>query len=138
VRRAPDPATESRQSRQSGSRPRSRNWRGPVRWTNQGKAPHSATANDYIFDTGILNTGKSASHTFSSAGTFTYYCVVHPYMKATIVVQGPASTSGSRPAASSGAAGGSTAATHTTKAGGGASSPSASAQVRADWRVHID
>ena len=57
-----------------------------ITWTNAGKQPHSATANDHSFDTGILRSGQSAAHTFSAAGTFTYFCIVHPYMHGTIVV----------------------------------------------------
>lgn len=57
-----------------------------ITWTNTGKQPHSATADNHSFDTGILHAGQSGSHTFTSAGTFTYFCVVHPFMKGTIVV----------------------------------------------------
>jgi plastocyanin len=57
-----------------------------ITWTNTGKQPHSATANDHSFDTGILRNGQSATHTFSAAGTFTYFCIVHPYMHGTVVV----------------------------------------------------
>lgn len=57
-----------------------------VTWTNSGQQPHSATANNGSFDTGILDHGQSGSHTFAQAGTFTYYCKVHPWMHGTIVV----------------------------------------------------
>jgi LPXTG-motif cell wall-anchored protein len=48
-----------------------------VTWRNNGQAPHSATANNGSFDTGVFNAGQSRSHTFNSAGTFTYFCTVH-------------------------------------------------------------
>lgn len=48
-----------------------------VTWRNNGQAQHSATANDGSFDTGIFGPGASRSETFSSAGTFSYYCTVH-------------------------------------------------------------
>lgn len=57
-----------------------------VTWTNEDSAPHTATAKDGSFDTGILTKGRSASHTFTQPGTFTYYCSVHPYMHGTVVV----------------------------------------------------
>jgi plastocyanin len=63
-----------------------------ITWTNTGKQPHTATANDNSFNTGILRNGQSASHTFSAAGTFTYYCVVHPFMHGTVVVLAAATT----------------------------------------------
>jgi plastocyanin len=57
-----------------------------VTWNNNGPTPHSATANDGSFDTGILKKGQSGSHTFNQAGTFSYFCKPHPFMKATVVV----------------------------------------------------
>jgi LPXTG-motif cell wall-anchored protein len=56
-----------------------------VTWTNQGPTGHTATGDG--FDTGILNAGQSGSHTFDSAGTFSYICTPHPNMKGTVVVQ---------------------------------------------------
>ena len=58
-----------------------------VTWVNNGPTAHSATANNGSFNTGILKAGQSASHTFAQAGTFSYYCQPHPFMKASIVVQ---------------------------------------------------
>jgi LPXTG-motif cell wall-anchored protein len=70
-----------------------------VTWNNNGPTPHSATANDGAFDTGILKKGQTSSHTFDQAGTFSYFCKPHPFMKATVVVQaaqsGGGDTSGS-------------------------------------------
>jgi plastocyanin len=57
-----------------------------VTWHNSGQAPHTATANDGSFDTGTINAGGSGSHTFNSAGTFSYICTIHPQMKGTIRV----------------------------------------------------
>jgi LPXTG-motif cell wall-anchored protein len=58
-----------------------------VTWNNNGPTPHSATASDGSFDTGILKKGASSSHTFSQAGSFSYFCKPHPFMKGTVVVQ---------------------------------------------------
>ena len=58
-----------------------------VTWTNLGQVPHTATAEDERFDTGVLSSGKSGSHTFAEPGTYPYVCTLHPRsMKATIVV----------------------------------------------------
>ena len=38
------------------------------------------------FDSGNLASGAAYSHTFAQAGTYQYYCVIHPNMKGTIVV----------------------------------------------------
>ena len=58
-----------------------------VTWTNSDTVPHTATATDGTFDSGILDPGKSYSFTFEEAGTFDYSCLVHPQMKGTIVVR---------------------------------------------------
>ena len=57
-----------------------------VTFTNADSAPHTATADNGSFDTGTLNGGQSASLTFSTAGTYTYFCAIHPNMKGTITV----------------------------------------------------
>jgi plastocyanin len=59
-----------------------------VTWTNDGDQVHTATADDGSFDTGNLRSGASGSHTFNSAGTFSYICKPHPFMKGTIEVRG--------------------------------------------------
>jgi len=56
-------------------------------WTNQDSVGHTATSDDGSFDTGLLAKGESESVTFDKAGTFTYHCTPHPYMKATIIVE---------------------------------------------------
>jgi LPXTG-motif cell wall-anchored protein len=76
-----------------------------VSWTNRDGTAHSATADDGSFDTGLLDKGSSATHTFSQAGTFQYHCTPHPYMTATVVVR--AASTGSQGGAA-GSGGGST------------------------------
>lgn len=74
-----------------------------ITWSNKDIAPHTATASDGSFDTGNISQGKSASHTFTSAGTFAYICSIHPSMKGTVTVAASGSsggTSGSTPSAS--------------------------------------
>ena len=66
-----------------------------VTWVNNGPTAHSATATGGSFNTGILKAGQSASHTFDQAGTFSYYCQPHPFMKATVVVQAAQTGGGS-------------------------------------------
>ncbi|MEJ6401669.1 cupredoxin domain-containing protein [Yoonia sp. 2307UL14-13] len=57
-----------------------------VRFVNEDSAPHTATADNGSFDTGRLSGGQAASLKFSSAGTFSYFCAVHPNMKGSITV----------------------------------------------------
>jgi plastocyanin len=51
-----------------------------VTWTNYDDAPHTATAKDGSWDTGILNKGDTKTITFDKAGEYEYYCKVHPSM----------------------------------------------------------
>jgi len=48
-----------------------------ITWKNEGSKPHSATAVDKSFDTAIFQPGESKSATFSTPGTFKYYCQLH-------------------------------------------------------------
>ena len=57
-----------------------------VTFTNYDDAPHSATAKDGSWDTGILNKGESKMITFDKPGDYTYYCKVHPSMVARLQV----------------------------------------------------
>ena len=55
--------------------------------TNSDSTAHTWTADDGTWDGGRLAPGKSASHTFDTAGTFTYHCEIHPSMKGKVVVR---------------------------------------------------
>jgi amicyanin len=97
-----------------------------VTWVNNGPTPHSATATGGSFNTGILKAGQSASHTFAQAGTYSYYCQPHPFMKGTIVVQA-AQTGGGTSGGTSGGSTGSGATGSTGSAGTGATASQAEA-----------
>src|SRR5690242_9090756 len=73
-----------------------------VHWTWAGANPHTVTANDSSFNSGAAQTSGTFDHTFSTAGTFTYFCQVHgQVMSGTVVVQQAAApTSTPQPAAS--------------------------------------
>ena len=58
-----------------------------VTWVNNDDAPHTVTANDGSFNSGNINAGQSWAHTFTTPGTYTYYCSYHPWMKGTVVVK---------------------------------------------------
>lgn len=59
-----------------------------VTWTNVAAFQHTVTADDGSFDSGLINTGATWSYTFTTAGTYTYHCAPHPWMKGTVIVQG--------------------------------------------------
>lgn len=59
---------------------------GKVNWMNEDTAPHTATADDGSFDTGIVEKGNLKGETFKEAGTYPYYCEIHPTMLGTVEV----------------------------------------------------
>ena len=59
---------------------------GKVIWINRDSAPHTATADDGSFDTETLEQGKIKSESFKKAGSYPYFCEIHPSMRGTVEV----------------------------------------------------
>jgi plastocyanin len=68
-----------------------------VTWTNGDTEAHTVTADDGLFDSGVLEPGQSYSTWLGGSGTVTYHCEIHPDMKGSVVV-GEASVGGETPA----------------------------------------
>lgn len=58
-----------------------------VKWTNKDDIPHTVVSTDGIFKSHALDTDESFSHTFEKAGTYEYFCSLHPKMTGTVVVE---------------------------------------------------
>ena len=58
-----------------------------VTWVNKDDVPHVIAGNDGLFKSKALDTDDKYSYTFTKAGTYSYYCSVHPKMVGKIVVQ---------------------------------------------------
>ena len=60
-----------------------------VTWINDDDEPHTVTSADVPrrFKSTALDTGDRFSFTFTEAGTYSYFCAVHPHMTGKIVVQ---------------------------------------------------
>jgi len=58
-----------------------------VTWVNKDDVPHVIASNDGLFKSKALDTEDKYSYTFTKAGTYAYYCSVHPKMVGKIVVQ---------------------------------------------------
>jgi plastocyanin len=59
-----------------------------VTWTNKDDIPHGIAATNNAFTRSkALDTDDSFSFTFTTPGTFQYFCYVHPHMTGTIVVE---------------------------------------------------
>jgi len=57
-----------------------------VQWGNADGTTHTVTADGGTFSSGNISSGSTFSHTFTTAGTFTYHCSIHPTMVGRIVV----------------------------------------------------
>jgi plastocyanin len=59
-----------------------------VKWINRDDIPHTVVSEDKsTFKSKALDTDDSFSYTFTKAGTYTYFCSIHPKMVAKVVVQ---------------------------------------------------
>ena len=60
-----------------------------VTWVNADDVPHTATSTETppLFNSGLLDTDGSFSFTFEKAGTYRYFCGIHPHMTGEIVVK---------------------------------------------------
>ncbi|MDE1728932.1 MAG: hypothetical protein KGH81_07130 [Thaumarchaeota archaeon] len=74
-----------------------------VTWINQDKEIHTVTSGksagraglignsvgqpDGLFDSGNIDIGQSWTHKFTQAGTFEYFCTIHPWMQGFVIVQ---------------------------------------------------
>lgn len=59
-----------------------------VTWTNVGKVPHTVTADNALFDSGVLYPGDSYRVWLDGAGTVAYRCTIHPSMTGSVTVGG--------------------------------------------------
>lgn len=58
-----------------------------ITWVNKDDVPHVIASNDGLFKSKALDTDDRYSYTFSKAGTYFYYCSIHPKMVGKIVVR---------------------------------------------------
>lgn len=64
-----------------------------VMWSNDDSASHTVTSGtpkdgpDGNFDSNLFLAGQTFSHKFEEEGEFSYFCLVHPWMQGTVIVQ---------------------------------------------------
>ena len=56
-------------------------------WTNNDDIPHSVTADDKRFDSGVVAPGQSFRWTADGSGAVAYHCIFHPSMTAVLNVK---------------------------------------------------
>ena len=62
-----------------------------VTWTNDDSQPHTATSGenatpDQRFDSGIMTPAATFEYTFTEAGEYPYFCLLHPNMLGTVSI----------------------------------------------------
>ena len=66
-----------------------------VTWTNQDTSSHTITSGDFTtgpsgqFDSGLVNTGATFTHQFTTPGSYAYYCTIFPFMSGMVNVTSP-------------------------------------------------
>jgi plastocyanin len=58
-----------------------------VKWVNHDDTPHLVVNKDKAFRSKALDSDDSYSFTFASAGTFDYFCGLHPHMVGKVIVK---------------------------------------------------
>jgi plastocyanin len=60
-----------------------------VIWTNRDDIPHTVVSTDdaKTFKSKVLDTDEKFSFTFTKAGTYPYFCSIHPKMTGKVIVQ---------------------------------------------------
>jgi len=68
---------------------------GEVTWMNDDTAAHTVTSGtpsdgpSGYFDSSLIMAGASFSHVFEEAGSYDYFCMVHPWMAGMVMVSAP-------------------------------------------------
>ncbi len=57
-----------------------------VTWSNDDTEGHTVTAVNGDFNSGVMTVGDEFSHTFEKAGSFDYFCAIHPEMSGAVTV----------------------------------------------------
>jgi len=58
-----------------------------VTWVNHDDEPHTVNENNKIFKSGTLDTDAKFSYKFTSPGTYSYFCSLHPRVTGQIIVK---------------------------------------------------
>jgi plastocyanin len=58
-----------------------------VTWANHDDIPHTVTSITKAFNSKALDTDDNFAFTFTTPGSFSYFCALHPHMTGSIVVE---------------------------------------------------
>jgi amicyanin len=58
-----------------------------VTWSNEDDVPHTVASSSKVFKSKALDTADKFSFTFTTPGTYDYFCSLHPHMTGAVVVE---------------------------------------------------
>ncbi len=58
-----------------------------ITWTNRDDIPHTVVSSDLEFKSRALDTDDKFTTTLTKAGTYSYFCSIHPKMQGKIIVE---------------------------------------------------
>lgn len=59
-----------------------------VQITNSDSVGHTWTSTDGAFHSGVIGSGETFTYTFEDAGTYPFFCQIHPEMSGSITIDG--------------------------------------------------
>jgi len=65
-----------------------------VTWTNKDAMTHTVTSDSTLFNSGNIVVNGVYSYTFTTVGTYSYHCSIHPSMTAKVIVSAYVAPSG--------------------------------------------
>lgn|SRR5262245_228555 len=63
-----------------------------VTWINDDDIPHTVASSSKLFKSQALDTTDKFSFTFTTPGSYEYFCSLHPHMTGTVVVEAAAAS----------------------------------------------
>ena len=67
-----------------------------VTWINEDDVPHTIVSSSKVFKSKALDTADKFSFTFTTPGTYDYFCSVHPHMTGAVVVEAATGSNAAR------------------------------------------
>jgi len=58
-----------------------------IEWQNDDPLAHTVTASDGSFQSTLIEPGRTWRHTFETAGTYSFFCTPHPFMRGAITIR---------------------------------------------------
>ena len=67
-----------------------------VTWINEDDVPHTVASSGKVFKSKALDTADKFSFTFTTPGTYDYFCSLHPHMTGAVVVEAATGSNAAR------------------------------------------